>query len=146
MALPLIPPADGKNHITWPDGTHDVAFSWDPRVSQSVEVKTKLMHFDGRTWPLAYFQEHSDEEFEVDFLVDKVNDGDQFGNLRALVDGAYSRTTLVWTSVFGDQFNCIVTTDPVTREFVLGGVPTSVSGRPLGGRFQRVKFKVTRVE
>ncbi len=146
MPLPLVPPADGKSHLTWPDGTHDVAFSWQPTIRQELDVKTTLLHFDGRTWPLAYFQEHGDESFDVEFLIDSLTDGDQWGNLRALVDGAYSRQKLVWTDVLGNQFNCVVTVDPVSREYILGGVPAFVSGRPLGGRFQRVKFKLIRIE
>lgn len=145
MALPLIPPADGYNHLTWGDGTHDVKFKWQPTDRQALDYKTSLMHFDGRPWPLAFFKEYGDEKFDVSFMVDTLIDGDQWANLRALVDGAFSKTILVWTDVFGHQFNCVVTVDPVMRDFVLGGIPGQVSGRPLGGRFQTVHFTVHRV-
>lgn len=143
--LPLVPPADGFNHLTWGDGSHDVKFAWSPTIRQTLDYNTELMHFDGRPWPLAYFKEYGDEEWNVEFLIDTVQDGDQFANLRALIDGAFSKTVLVWTDVFGNQINCVVTVDPVTREMVLGGQPGQVSGRPLGGRFQKVRFIIHRV-
>lgn len=143
--LPLVPPADGKNHLTWSDGSHDVSFSWKPSVTQTLDYKTKLLHFDGRPWPLAYFMEFGDESWDVSFMIDTVQDGDQFANLRALVDGAYSKQVLVWTDVFGNQFNCVVTVDPVSRDMLLGGVIGNVAGRPLGGQYQQVKLKVHRV-
>lgn len=144
--LPTIPPADGYNHLTWPDGTHDVKFKWQPDMQQSISLKTIVHEFDGRQWPLAYWGEHSMEEFNVSFMFDKLVDGDQFSNLRTLVDGAFSRTVLVWTDVFGNQFNCVVTVEPITRRFVLGGAPVLGGPGPLGGRYQTVSFKVTRVE
>lgn len=146
MPLPLIPPTDGKNHLTWPDGSHDVSFASAPVISQAIDSATVLRKFDGRQWPLAYFQEHSSEHWDVDFMVDLLVDGTAWDNLRLLVDGAFSRNKLVWTDVFGYQINCVVNVDPVTRDMILGGVPASVSGRPLGGRFQRVKFTIHRVE
>jgi len=144
--LPLVPPADGKNHLSWPDGTHDAAFSWDPSVRQEIDIPTTIRHFDGRQWPLAYFAEYGDEKWDVDFLIDTVTDGDQWTNLRNLIDGPYSRHALVWTDVFGNQVNVVCTVEPASRQFVLGGVPGNVSGRPLGGRFQRVRFSMTRIE
>lgn len=147
MPLPLIPPVDGYNHLTKLDGTADVKFRWAPTITQELDAGTVLMRFDGRQWPLAFFKEFSDEGWDVEFMIDTLNDGDQWANLRALVDGAQKGLVTVWTDVFGNQFNCVVTTKPVTRNLLLGAPSTTSSGRPLGvARFQRVKLHIDRVE
>jgi hypothetical protein len=145
--LPAIPPVDGLNHLTLADGTHDVAFSHMPAMRQQLELKTTLMHFDGRAWPLAYFQERSDETWSVDFIVDRADaagpgGGDVWANLRGLIDGADKQKVLVWTDQFGSQINCVITVDPVSRDMLLGG--GVVAGFP--GRYQKVSFQIHRVE
>lgn len=135
--LPAVPPADGYNHLTKLDGSFDVKLRAAPVMRQSIEVKSEVIHFDGRKWPLAYFGEHTDETWDVEFVIDTVKDGDQWGNLRAILDGAQRGNVLVWTDVFGAQFHCVVSTDPSTREMMLGGVT---------GQFARVALKITRVE
>jgi hypothetical protein len=129
--------ADGINHLSLADGSHDVKLKWAPDMKQTVRVKTTLLHFDGRERPLAYFSPHFEEEWPVSFIVDTEQDGDQWALLRELLDGTYFGQPLLWTDVFGNAFNCVVTVDDVTREMLLGGAT---------GRYQRVAFKISRVE
>lgn len=131
-----MPEFDGFNHLSLPSGLGMVRLKWAPDIKQNVKVKTTLVQFDGRSRPVAYFSPHFEEEWQVSFIVDTVQDADQFALLRALLDGASFGQVLLWTDVFGNSFNCVVTVDPVTREMIVGGST---------GRYQRVGFKVSRV-
>ncbi len=146
MPLPTIPPIDGYNHLTKQDGTMDVKFKSDPKISQTVEWDTVLHRFEGRAQPLAYFKEFlQSETWDCDFFVDEVADGASWTNLLALV---ITKTVLKWTDVFGNQINVVASVTPATRDMIIGGVPIPAGGGvgPRGGQYQRVKFKLHRVE
>ena len=135
MPLPAIPPEDGYHHLTLPDGSADCRFRYQPRISETVDVPIQLLHFDGREYPVAYFGEGTDETHELDFMIDTEQDGDQWTNLRALLDGASRGSVLVWTDQFGAQISCVLRTP--SRELLVGRSP---------GRFQHVRFRLERVE
>ncbi len=116
---------------TLSNGAVTATFKLAPVITETGEPKTEFMAFDGRTFPLAYFGANKEETRQLEFFVNVAVEGDQYANLQLLMG-----QVCVWTDAFGSSINCVVTSP--SRDYVVGG--------PTPGQYQRVRFKLTKVE
>lgn len=126
------PPGDGYLHLKTLTGSVDAKFRADPQMSQTVRVNGAFLHFDGRTYPVQYAGEGTQEEWTLDFLLNSTKDGsEQWDVLRTLLDTNRGQT-LIWQDHIGN----------VTHVSLLEATRDFQKPSPLA----RVKFVLRRVD